>query len=168
MSRARGVALALLLCLPAVGLAGTGATEVAIGAILPDAALNGLNGPSQRLAGFRGRPLIINVWASWCGPCRAEMDSLERLAWRNGGKAFAIIGISTDDDPGQARAWLRTSRATLSQFIDHDLQMERLLGATRLPLTVLVGADGRVLQKIYGAREWDSAGSVQLVEAAFR
>jgi thiol-disulfide isomerase/thioredoxin len=168
MTVVRGVALALLLCFPIPGFTTPPAAEVAVGAVLPDAPLNGLNGPSQRLAAYRGRPLVINVWASWCGPCRAEMDSLERLAWRSGGTAFAIIGISTDDDPRQAQAWLRTSRATLSQFIDHDLQMERLLGATRLPLTVLVGRDGRILRRIVGAREWDSAESVRLIESTFR
>ena len=168
MSRVRGPALALLLIVLAGGTAAAAVSEVPVGAVLPDVRLEGLNGPPQQLAGFRGRPLIINVWASWCGPCRAEMDSLERLAWRSGGTAFAIIGISTDDDPRLAQGWLRTSRATLSQFLDHELQMERLLGATRLPLTVLVGADGRVLRKVYGAREWDSAESVSLVEATFR
>jgi thiol-disulfide isomerase/thioredoxin len=56
--------------------------EVPIGGILRDATLQGLNGPSRKLSAFRGRPLIINVWASWCGPCGEEMASLERLVWR--------------------------------------------------------------------------------------
>src|ERR1700692_4064433 len=55
--------------------------EVAIGDTLREATIQGLNGPPRRLSEFRGKPLIINVWASWCGPCRAEMASLERLAW---------------------------------------------------------------------------------------
>jgi thiol-disulfide isomerase/thioredoxin len=161
---ARGLLLALSIAAPGAGAL----AEVAVGAVLPEATLQGLNGPAMQLGSFRGRPLIINVWASWCGPCRQEMESLERLAWRGTGPGFAIIGISTDDDAQAALAWLRASHATMSQFLDQGLQMEQMLGATRLPLTVLVGADGRVLRRVYGAREWDSADSMRLIETTFR
>ena len=151
------------------GLAmGAAAEELHIGQLLRQASLQGLNGPSMQLLDFRGRPLIINVWASWCGPCRAEMASLERLAWRDEGREFAIIGISTDDFVDQAQAWLQHSNATISQYIDRGLQMEHMLGASTLPLTVLVDAQGRVLDKIHGARDWDSPESRALVRKAFR
>jgi thiol-disulfide isomerase/thioredoxin len=157
----------LLLCL---GLANPPAFantpgEVLIGGTLRDATLQGLNGPPRHLSAFRGRPLIINVWASWCGPCKAEMASLERLAWQ--GQQFAIIGISTDDYADRANSLLRNTNATISHFIDHDLQMENMLGASRLPLTVLVDADGQVLKKIYGARQWDSADALRLINETF-
>jgi thiol-disulfide isomerase/thioredoxin len=139
--------------------------EVPVGGVLRDAALRGLNGPSQNLAAYRGKPLIINFWASWCGPCREEMASLERLAWRN--QYFVIIGISTDDYAEQAAGLLKKSNATISQFIDTRLQMEKMLGASRLPLTVLVDADGRVLDKVYGARQWDGADAQRLIDATF-
>lgn len=141
--------------------------EVPVGGILRDAPLQGLNGPSRRLAQFRGRPLLINVWASWCGPCIEEMASIERLAWLDGRPPFAMIGVSTDDDPEPALAFLRRSNATISHFIDQALQIETMLGAARIPLTVLVAADGRVLEKIYGAREWDDPASLRLLERAF-
>jgi len=144
------------------------AEEVQIGQLLRQASLQGLNGPSRQLSEFRGRALIINVWASWCGPCRAEMASLERLAWRDEGRAFAIIGISTDDFVDPAKEWLKHSNATISQYIDHGLQLEHMLGASTLPLTVLVDAQGRVLDKIHGARDWDSPESLALVRKAFR
>lgn len=161
---------AILLCLAVANSAvsANAIREVAIGGTLPDATLQGLNGPSQKLSAFRGRPLIINVWASWCGPCRAEMASLERLAWLDQEHYFAIIGISTDDYAYRAKDWLKNSHATISQFIDTDLQMESMLGAKRLPLTVLVDADGRVLRKVYGAREWDGADALRLIDGAFR
>ncbi len=139
--------------------------EVPIGAHLPDATMQGLNGPPRRLSSFRGRPLLINVWASWCGPCKQEMASLERLAWQE--QYFAIIGISTDDYPDKASSLLKGTNATISQFIDHDLKMENMLGASHLPLTVLVDADGRVLQKIYGARQWDGADALRLINDTF-
>ena len=142
--------------------------EVPVGGMLRAAQLQGLNGPSKDLQAFRGRPLLINVWASWCGPCKEEMASLERLAWHDRGQYFAIIGISTDDDADQARRLLQRTNATISHFIDTRLQMENMLGATKLPLTVLVDADGRVLRKIYGARQWDSADALRLIEEAFR
>src|ERR1022692_4796746 len=141
--------------------------EVEIGDTLREAAIQGLNGPSRKLSEFRGKPLIINVWASWCGPCREEMASLERLAWRDQNRYFAIIGISTDDDPDQAKSLLRTANATISHFIDSRLQMEHMLGVSRLPLTVLIDTQGRVVRKIYGARQWDSPDSLQLIDSAF-
>jgi thiol-disulfide isomerase/thioredoxin len=159
----------LLLCLAVANSAAfAGASlEVPIGETLRDATLQGLNGPSQKLSAFRGRPLIINVWASWCGPCREEMASLERLAWRNQEHSFVIIGISTDDYADQAKGLLKHANATISHFIDTGLQMENMLGATRLPLTVLVDANGRVLQRVYGARQWDGADALRLIDDTF-
>ena len=160
---------ALLLCLAisnSAAIAGA-SLEVPIGETLRDATLQGLNGPSQKLSAFRGRPLIINVWASWCGPCREEMASLERLAWRNQEQSFVIIGISTDDYADQAKGLLKHANATISHFIDTGLQMESMLGATRLPLTVLVDANGRVLQKVYGARQWDGVDALRLIDDTF-
>jgi thiol-disulfide isomerase/thioredoxin len=161
--------LALLLCFAAATpiACAEPAREVAVGQMLRDATLQGLNGPTKRLSEYRGRPLLINVWASWCGPCREEMASLERLAWRDQNRYFAIIGISTDDDPDQAKSLLRTANATISHFIDTRLQMEHMLGASRLPLTVLIDTQGRVVRKIYGARQWDGPDSLQLIDSAF-
>src|SRR5258705_3352671 len=117
---------ALLLCVCGTMLFALATTpgELEVGNTLRDATLQGLNVPPGKLSEFRGRPLIINVWASWCGPCREEMASLERLAWREQTAQFTIIGISTDDYPDQARALLKTSNATISQFIDTKLLME--------------------------------------------
>jgi thiol-disulfide isomerase/thioredoxin len=142
--------------------------ELPIGGLLPDLTLRGLNGPARRLGAYRGRPLLINVWASWCGPCVQEMASLERLAWHEGRTPFALIGISTDDTPEPAQRFLERSRATISHFLDHDLQMETLLGAGTIPLTVLVDASGRIIEKITGAREWDDDESLRLLARAFR
>jgi thiol-disulfide isomerase/thioredoxin len=160
----------ILLCLAAANPRAIAdvAGVVPLGATLRDATLTGLNGPSRPLSAYRGRPLLINVWASWCGPCKEEMASLERLAWRENRRYFAIVGISTDDDVAAALRLLKRTNATISQFIDRDLQLEKMLGASRLPLTVLIDADGRVLDKIYGARQWDGVDEMRLIDNAFR
>jgi len=159
--------LMLLMCAATMAVAKTPG-EVEIGGVLREAPLQGLSGPSLLLSDFRGRPLIINVWASWCGPCRQEIGSLEKLSHRFGGKQFAVIGISTDDYPEQAKAFVRASKTTFSHFIDGKLQLENMLGADRLPLTLLVDAQGRVLSKTYGARDWDSPETLAMIRKAFR
>ena len=140
---------------------------VEIGATLPETTLRGLSGSSRKLSDYRGQPLIINVWASWCGPCRREMGSLERLSRRAAGKELAIIGISTDVDPNSAKALIHKSKITFHNFIDTQLSMENMFGADRLPLTLLVDAHGNVLAKLYGAREWDSPGSLEMIGDTF-
>jgi len=142
--------------------------EVAIGEPLRDLEMRGLSGASARLAAFRGKPLLINVWASWCGPCRQEMASLDRLAQRYDGKAFNLIGISTDDERDAAADFLRRSGSRFRHYIDSGLQLENMLGADRLPMTLLVSADGRLIKRIVGAREWDSPESINLIMHAFR
>lgn len=142
--------------------------EVDAGSTLRDLPLQGLNGPARKISDFRGKPLIINVWASWCGPCRAEMGSLDRLA-RRYGKQFAVIGISTDDHPENARMFLQKSGTAFPMFIDDKpWPLENMLGANRLPLTVLVDADGKVLGKYYGAHEWDSREAVEAIGKVFK
>ncbi|WP_293605662.1 TlpA disulfide reductase family protein [Polaromonas sp. UBA4122] len=160
----------VLLCLAATTFPAFAKTpgEVEVGSLLREAQMQGLSGPSKKLSAFRGKPLVINVWASWCPPCRQEMGSLERLSRRYGGKQFEVIGISTDDYPDRAAAFLQQSHTTFSNFIDSKLFMENMLGADRLPLTLLVDAQGRVLGKYYGAKQWDSPEALEIIAKAFR
>jgi thiol-disulfide isomerase/thioredoxin len=142
--------------------------EVEVGGTLRESTMTGLTVPFRKLSDFRGKPLIINVWASWCGPCREEMGSLERLSRLKGGQQFTVIGISTDDHPEAALVFVQKTKTSFSHFIDSRLVLENMLGADRLPLTVLVDAQGRVIEKIVGAREWDSPESLKLISKAFR
>ncbi len=142
--------------------------EVEIGATLREATLQGLSGRSRKLSEFRGKPLIINVWASWCGPCRQEMGSLERLSRSKVGKQLTMIGISTDDYPEEAKRFLKKANTSFSHFIDSQLVLEHMLGADRLPLTLLVDAQGRVLDKYYGAQEWDSPEAIKVIAKTLR
>jgi thiol-disulfide isomerase/thioredoxin len=141
---------------------------VEVGEPLREARMRGLNGPDRLLSQYRGKPLLINVWASWCGPCRQEMGSLERLAWQDQGQRFAMIGISTDDSEPAAKRYLQTANATINHYIDRALELENMLGAERLPLTLLVDSNGRVLDRYYGAREWDTAEAAKWIDTALR
>jgi len=141
--------------------------EVEIGSYLREAKLQGLFGKTKKFSDYKGKPLIINVWASWCGPCRQEMGSLERLARRYNGKQFNVIGISTDDDHNAAAVFIKESKITFENFIDSNVFLENMLGANAIPLTILVDPQGRVLEKARGAYEWDSPEMVEAIGEAF-
>lgn len=136
--------------------------EVAIGGNLRDARMQGLTGASAKLSEYQGKPLIINVWASYCQPCLAEMGSLETL-WRRYGNRFNIIGISIDDYPDRAKKFLARARTTFPHYIDYKLALENMLGANTIPLTLLVDAQGRVLLKVRGAQQWDNPDIIKLI-----
>jgi thiol-disulfide isomerase/thioredoxin len=147
-------------------LAGTPG-EVEVGGTLRNAPLYGFAGDFRWLNEFRGKPLIINVWASWCAPCRAEMGSLERLSRRYGGKQFNIIGISTDDDADAAYTFIMTAGITFDNYLDQKLMLENMLGANAIPLTLLIDGQGRVLKKVRGAQPWDSPEFVEMIGKTF-
>lgn len=141
--------------------------EVAVGSVLREATLNGFGGDTLRLSELRGKPLIINVWASWCQPCRAEMGSLDRLFKRYGGKQFNLIGISTDDDRNAAFYFLMRLGVTFDNYADHKLKMENMLGANTIPLTLLIDANGKVLKKVRGYQQWDSPETIKMIGSVF-
>ena len=136
--------------------------EISIGGNLRDAPMQGLTGDSVSLSEYRGKPLIINVWASYCVPCLAEMGSLERL-WQRFGSQINVIGISIDDYPDRAKSFLAKARTTFPHYIDHKLTLENMLGANTIPLTLLINEDGRVLLKIRGAQEWDDPDVIKVI-----
>jgi thiol-disulfide isomerase/thioredoxin len=141
--------------------------EVTVGGSLREATLQGLTNKSRKFSDYRGKPLIINVWASWCGPCRAEMGSLERLSKRYGGKKFQVIGISTDDDANAAATYIKEAGVSFETFIDSKVFLENMLGANTIPLTLLVDSNGRILRKVRGSHEWDSAEYVAFIAETF-
>lgn len=141
--------------------------EVEVGSFLREARLQGFSGDTKKFSDFKGKPLIINVWASWCGPCRAEMGSLDKLARRYGGKQFNVIGISTDDHGYAAAAFIKQSKISFANYLDSNVFLENMLGANTIPLTILVDAQGRVLGKVRGARVWDSPEIVEAIGETF-
>ncbi len=164
------ILLAAMMAIAALGGSALADTpgEIPIGGQLREARMFSTSGPPRMLSAFRGKPLIINVWASWCAPCRAEMGSLQRLSLIDRKQQFRVIGISTDDDAIAATEYVVKSKLTFENFVDHNLLMENMLGANTIPLTLLVDGNGRVLAKIRGARDWTSAASIALVEKTLR
>lgn len=165
----RALIVAAAVCLAAAGAGAATPGEVPVGSVLREAPMQGLMGPSRKLSDYRGKPLIINVWASYCGPCREEMGSLQRLAWRYGGREFNIIGVSIDDYVDRAEGFLKiTNTSGFSNFIDHKLALENMFGANSVPTTLLVDGSGKVLARHVGSRQWDSAESLALIAKTFR
>jgi len=159
-------ALLIMILAGAPSLVGATPGEVAIGDNLRQTPMQGLTGSSAIFSQYRGKPLIINVWASYCGPCLAEMGSLERL-WQRYGDRINIIGISIDDYRDRAEKFLAKAGTSFPHYIDNRLTLENMLGANSIPLTVLVDAHGRVLEKVSGAKEWDSPEIIEAIGQAF-
>lgn len=119
------------------------------------------------LAGGRlppGRTVVLNVWASWCGPCRREMPSLERLAATLDPRRFAVIGVSTDSDRLLAQEFLRQYGISFTNLLDQNGVAARRLGLRVYPDTFIIAPDGTLLRRMTGLHEWDSAAIIALLE----
>lgn len=161
------ICLALGLALAAGSVHALTPGEVEVGKVLREASLDPLGGKPRKLSDFRGKPLIINVWASWCGPCRAEMGSLEALSKLDRKQQFRVIGISTDDDRKAAQDYVRRAGLSFENFIDHKLELENMLGANTIPVTLLVDAKGKVLYKARGSKDWMRPEWIGMIQVLF-
>ena len=129
---------------------------------LPDLLLGCLgSGRQVNLAGLRGSPMVINFWAQWCGPCRAEAPSLAQFAQRAHGKV-AVLGVDySDPDPSLALAFAQQSGWTYPHVTDPLRQTAGPIRFTGIPVTIFVDAQGRIVYRTVGA----VASVDQLVEA---
>jgi cytochrome c biogenesis protein CcmG, thiol:disulfide interchange protein DsbE len=117
------------------------------------------------LVGQRGRPVVVNIWASWCAPCRTEMPLLDDAA-RSYGPDVVILGVASKDDPAEARRFLDDLDITYPNVFDESGQVRVALGLTAYPTTYVFGADGRLRARVDGGiSEQRLAG---LVEDALR
>jgi len=139
-------------------------SELKAGEYLRPVTMLGINVLDKNLSSYRGKPLIINVWASWCGPCRAEMTSLERLKLADTNDSFNLIGVSTDDYHKRAIALVKQTGITFDNFRDRNLVLEKMLGANRIPLTIFVDREGKIIQKINGFMKWDHPSMIKMVK----
>lgn len=147
--------------------AGTTNTHLAVGAPFPEVILPGLDRADLPVTDLRGKVVVLNVWATWCGPCRRELPSLQRLGEKLDPERFAVIALSVDDDKHLPREYLIDRDIRLVSYIDMDMAITREIGVQVYPDTYLIGADGRMLLNIEGEREWDSALVVEALESAY-
>lgn len=113
---------------------------------LPAFAAAGLDGAEVRLADYRGQALILNLWATWCPPCRAEMPYLQELQDEFGAAGLRVVGVSVDDTGARPslEAFLRESGVTYDILLDPDMITMDLFGVLGLPATFLVDPSGTV------------------------
>lgn len=129
------------------------------------------NGDDTSLATFGGKYILVNLWATWCGPCEEEMPSLAALQTARGGDQFQVIPLSVDDlsDTEFVRGQLRKlSGGVLEMFIAHDLNITYSLGASGFPTTILYGPDGKEIARLAGDADWASYEALAFVDAVTR
>jgi len=110
----------------------------------PDFALKSDSGENLRLSEFRGEVVMINFWASWCGPCRQEMPLLDELYTQYQPLGFTILGVNVEEDTTKAKKMLRESPVNFPILFDNKCEVSRLYDVVAMPSTVLVDRDGNV------------------------
>ena len=119
-------------------------TAVQADAAAPDFTLKTLAGPQLRLGEQRGHVVLVNFWASWCGPCRQEMPQLNRLHDTYRGAGLVLLGVNVDDDPQRAADIARRQGIRFPVLLDSDKAVVRRWDLGSMPATVLIDRDGRV------------------------
>lgn len=166
---ALGLSFAALLVL--AWTQGSRFTPVAVGARAPAYSAQTLDGRSVSLESLRGKVVVLNVWATWCTPCRAEMPALQRLHEQFAGRGLEIVAVSVDKPlgslapsgraGGDVRGYVNEMGLTFQILHDPEGSIEQLFLVNGLPTTFIIDKNGRIDQKVVGAREWDAANYVE-------
>jgi peroxiredoxin len=110
----------------------------------PDFTLRSAEGPNVRLLEQRGRVVMVNFWATWCGPCRQEMPLLDELYGRYQRVGFNLLGVNIDDDSGRAMAMIEELGVSFPVLFDSRKEVSRLYEVEAMPVTVIVDREGTV------------------------
>ena len=169
----RGLAVAALSVaagfwlLPSVDGAGGGPAGAAMAAseAVSDAEFRSASGEHLTLANFRGRVVLLNLWATWCGPCRVEMPALDRLQAMLQGDGLAVLAVSVDKGGSAAvqRFFEQRGLRNLTPYLDANGATVRAFGARRIPTTLIIDRDGNVVGSLIGPRQWDSPDTSALI-----
>jgi thiol-disulfide isomerase/thioredoxin len=129
----------------------------------PDITFTTLTGETVRLADFRGRPVLINLWATWCGPCVREMPSLDRLQAKLGETGFTILAISQDREGARVvDPFLdKLGLSALKAYLDPKGQVGTAFSVRGLPTSILVDREGSMVGRLEGAAEWDARAMIE-------
>lgn len=132
-------------------------------ALVPEVALTDLEDAPRSLSEWRGKWVVVNFWATWCAPCRAEMPTLSRLA----DQGVAVVTVATGRNPPQAieRFFAETGIANLPALRDPKSELARGLGIFGLPVTLVLDPEGREAARLIGDAHWDSPEALAVLAA---
>ncbi len=134
----------------------------------PDFALPDIDGKTHRLSDYRGRPVIVNFWATWCPPCRREMPSMQRAWERIQGEGIALLAVNVGEDEDTIFAFTANYPVEFPLLMDADSQVVQQWPVRGLPTTFVVGPQGRLVYRAIGGREWDDPRLLDQVRALRR
>jgi thiol-disulfide isomerase/thioredoxin len=127
-----------------------------------DFALAGLQGGSTRLSALKGKFVLLNFWATWCPPCRAEMPSIEALWRKTKDKPFAIVAVSSGEKAEDVRAFIAKNGYSYPVYLDASGSMSSYFGARSIPTTYLIDKDGKAIAGAVGGLEYGSPEALAL------
>ena len=125
---------------------------------LPNIAFEDEKGQKRTLADFKGKVMLLNIWATWCPPCRKEMPTLDRLQQRLGGSDFEVVALSIDRDgvPAVRKFFKEIGVRALAVYVDRNAEAGFSLGIVGVPTTLLIDRSGQEIGRLAGPAEWDS------------
>ncbi len=141
---------------------------------LPDLAFEDAEGKPRKLSDWRGKTVLVNLWATWCVPCRKEMPALDSLQTKLGGKDFEVVAINIDTrDPDKPKNFLKEANLTkLGYFTDTKAKvfqdLKSIGKALGMPTSVLVDGQGCEIANLAGPAEWASDDAIALIKAAMK
>jgi len=129
-----------------------------------DFTLKTLKGGTVSLKDYRGRLIFLNFWATWCGPCRAEMPSMQRLWEEFKEEDFVILAINIQEESKLVSSFMNERGLSFPVLLDEKGKVARSYGIRGIPTTFFLNPEGEIIGKAVGARDWDSEESFQLIE----
>jgi thiol-disulfide isomerase/thioredoxin len=135
------------------------------GGAAPALELADLDGAMHRLSEYRGKTVLVNFWATWCEPCRAEMPSIERLRKSMEGKPFAVLAVNVGESSRVARDYAEKLPVNFAVLLDRDGRVTRSWGARILPASYVIGPDGAIRYSYLGELDWSGSDVRTRIEA---
>lgn len=168
LRRLAGLALLLLTLVACDQAAAPVPPSLAVGQPFPAFMLDILAKKDDAGASLQGKLLVLNIWATWCPPCRREMPSLELLGKTLDPKRFAVVGLSIDEDTLLAAEFLVQHGITFVNFFDQGGRLSRPLGLKAYPETFVIAPDRSLLRRMTGLHDWGTPEMVSLLEELYR
>jgi peroxiredoxin len=124
-----------------------------------------LDGTEQTLSGLQGQVVFLNFWATWCGPCRMEMPSMEELYQTMKDRGFTILAVNGRETPDQVSAFMRENKLTFPTVLDRSGTINYRYGVQAIPTTYILDRRGMIVSRMVGSIEWNRPGVVAAIEA---